>query len=123
MNEEVKENEKIEKEELKQEIIEEIKKENKGKKKRHIFSKIFTLFIWIIVIAWIGIIAIDYLNTVNEKELQFCLEKEVIEYDDGSVSICKGLGYKSIRYKRTSIDAIEFGPFWIKLKDELPEKN
>lgn len=109
------------KEKLKEEIKEELKEElNEKKKKKYNrtnpLNKIFTLLIWIAIIIWIIIIACDYYFAFNKKEPMFCIDKKTYEYSDGTASVCTGLGYKVIKYKRTNMNAIEFGPFWIDVK-------
>ena len=64
-----------------------------------------------------GICLFDFYNVTNEKEPQFCLKEEIIEYADGHVDVCTGLGYKVHKYDRASYKAIEFGPFWSKVRE------
>lgn len=77
---------------------------------------IFILKITILVVLfiWIVIVFTDYFRVRFNKQPIFCISKETIDYEDGSSFICKGLGYKSIRYNRTCMSATEFGPFFIK---------
>ena len=72
------------------------------------------IVIWIILLLWMGICLTDFYNTQKEKDPMFCLKKETIKYDDGTVDSCTGLGYKIYNYKRKSFTAIEYGPFWSK---------
>lgn len=66
------------------------------------------------MVTWIGVIAYDYFLVTSEKDPQFCLESGINQYPDGTVQWCKGFGYKAFNYKRSSVKAIQFGPFWIK---------
>ena len=43
----------------------------------------------------------------------FCINEEVIKYEDGETYKCVGLGYKMYRYNRTC-SGIQFGPFFLK---------
>ena len=103
-------------EEKKEEVVETTEK--KEKKKKSIIVRIFDVIWWIILIGWIGICIIDYVNVVNEKEPQFCIKKETINYDDGTVDVCKGAGYVTYHYQRKSYTGYEFGPFWTKNRSE-----
>ena len=72
-----------------------------------------------IIIIWIIIFFIDYFRARQSKTPIFCLHEETKEYDDGTVYVCTGLGYKMYKYDRSSIDAsIEFRPFFIKERTE-----
>lgn len=86
-------------------------------------KKIISLIFTIIVVGWIAIIALDALNS-TKGEPKFCLSKETKNYEDGTVEICHGLGYKVYIYDRNDYKGIEFGPFWIKEKTKNPlDKN
>lgn len=86
-----------------------------------VIKKIISLVLWIAVLAWVGIIVYDYIAVNNDKSPSFCLSTETKEYSDGTVEICKGLGYNYYNYKRTSYTAKQFGPFFI--KEHNPEEN
>lgn len=84
---------------------------------KEIALKIWDVVFWVLfaVIACIWIV--DFFRVKSEKEPMFCLNKTTIEYKDGTVSKCTGLGYKVYNYNRTSLDkGLEFGPFFIKMK-------
>ncbi len=100
---------KEEKEEMSTEFVEK-KQKNKGEKST--FSKIMNIVLWVILIGWMVICLTDFYNVSKEKEPMFCIKKETTKYDDGTVDMCLGLGYKVYNYKRASYSAIEFGPFW-----------
>lgn len=101
----------------------------------------------VFIVAWIGVIVIDYFNAKNNKDMKFCVNeivhiygidgKEVeqrdgkgfqeADYEDYSYTYeCKGLGYKLYRYYRTDTNppfkAVEFGPFFIKERQSLTNK-
>lgn len=100
------------------------KKDKKKKvKKQSLISKIIGLIIWLVVFAWAGILLYDYYNVNQEKEPKFCLKTEIFEYEDGSVTLCTGLGYKVYRYEREILNAREFGPFWIENRSEKLEEE
>lgn len=89
-------------------------KEDKNDKKKSVIIKILDIVLWVILIGWMAIVVVDYFRVTNENDPIFCLEEETIQYEDGTVESCTGLGYKTYEYKRDSYKAIEFGPFWIK---------
>lgn len=89
-------------------------KEEKNDKKKSIIIKILDIVLWVILIGWMAIVFTDYFKVTNEKDPIFCLKEETIQYEDGTVESCTGLGYKVYEYKRDSFNAIEFGPFWAK---------
>ena len=64
--------------------------------------------------AWAIMVFTDYFKTRNDKHPIFCLKENTHKYDDGETYECIGLGYKMYDYKRDSITAKEFGPFFIK---------
>lgn len=93
------------------------KKTQKPQKKRgkKILSLIVNLLLWVILIGWVALVVMDYMHIQNEEQPQFCwFNQKTIEYKDGTVKECTGLGYKVINYDRSSFKAVEFGPFWIK---------
>ncbi len=69
---------------------------------------LFILFIWIVIVF------MDYLRVRSDKNPMFCLSKVENKYDDGTTTICTGIGYKTIHYNRDCLTASEFGPFIIK---------
>ena len=77
---------------------------------------IFSLKIAIIVcmFGWIVIVFTDYFRVRQNKEPLFCIHKVEQPYEDGTNTICTGLGYKAIKYNRDCLNASEFGPFIIK---------
>lgn len=101
-----------EEKELSDEFVDE-KDKKKSKKKPGIVSKLINFVITIVIFGWVAIALIDFINVQQEKEPMFCIEKETTEYADGSVELCKGLGYKVYYYNRASFQGYEFGPFWI----------
>ena len=97
------------KEEMSTEFVESKKKNREGKS---VFSRIMNIVLWVILLGWMAICLTDFYNVSKEKEPMFCIKTETTTYDDGTVDMCLGLGYKVYNYKRTSYTAIEFGPFW-----------
>ena len=70
-----------------------------------------------LIIIWIILFFVDYFRARQSKDLVFCITEETKTYDDGTVHVCNGLGYKMYRYNRSSVNrTIEFGPFFIKEK-------
>ena len=101
----------VEAKEEEKEMAQDFKEE---KKKKNIVIKILDIVLWVILIGWMIIVFMDYYRVTNEKEPKFCIKEETIQYEDGTVESCTGLGYKVYEYNRESYNAIQFGPFWIK---------
>ncbi len=78
------------------------------------FQKVMNVILWIILIAWMIIVLIDFYNVNKKTDPMFCISENTEKYDDGEVYSCLGLGYKVYRYERSCFTAIEFGPFWSK---------
>ena len=77
---------------------------------------IIKISVAILIIGWIIVLFTDFLRVRAEKEPLFCLSKKENKYDDGTNTICTGIGYKVIKYNRECLSASEFGPFFIKEK-------
>ncbi len=92
-------------------------KETKSLEKSGIGKLIFNIVFWVVLIGLAVIWGIEFLNVKNDKEPMFCLDKTIHEFSDGIVTECTGLGYKIYNYDRESINAVEFGPFFIGMKD------
>jgi hypothetical protein len=93
----------------------ETKPERPRKKRKKLIFRILNILLWIILIIWAVMVVTDYININKEKDPKFCwFNEKTTEYEDGTVTECSGIGYKVIKYNRTSFKAIEFGPFWIK---------
>lgn len=104
----------MEEEHVKKDIAKiEVKEANKDKNVKNMVSKIINIVLWVVLICWMVMVFYDYIKVKNEKSPKFCLGNKTTTYDDGDVTTCSGLGYKVITYNRTSLKAIEFGPFWI----------
>lgn len=87
----------------------------KPKKKKSVLLRIFNIFLWVLLLVWLLLVMLDFINIKSNKEPKYCwLNNKTTEYSDGTVTECSGLGYKVIKYNRASYNAIEFGPFWIK---------
>ncbi len=85
-----------------------------------VLKKLIGLLITIIIIAFVSIVVIDYLNALKDRDLIFCVSENTKEYDDGTVYECVGIGYKYYKYDRSNIKASEFGPFFI--DEKSPEQ-
>ena len=105
----------VEEKELSDEFVDE-KDKKKNKKKKNIIISIFNFILTIVVFGVVGMAVIDFINVNQEKEPIFCNHEEWTQYDDGTVELCVGVGYKVYRYNRESIKGSEFGPFWIEEK-------
>lgn len=89
---------------------------DKNENKVNLIIRIFNVILTIVVFGVVGMALIDFLNVNQEKEPMFCIKKDVITHEDGTVDVCTGIGYKVYQYKRESIKGSEFGPFWIEEK-------
>ena len=74
-----------------------------------------------LVLGWIILIFAESKRYKNEEAMIVVLKEETLTYDDGRVYVYYGLGYKRIKYARKSINGSEFGPIFIKVKDEVPK--
>ena len=72
------------------------------------------ILILVLITVWVVIVCIDYFRTKDEKAPKFCLYETTHNYQDGITYECVGFGYKVYKYKRLSITATEFGPVFIK---------
>lgn len=106
----------------KEEKVEKPKKEREEGKTKKIISRVLNVLLWIVLLAWMALVVTDYIHVHNEEEPKFCwFNEKTTNYNDGTVTECTGLGYKVIKYNRTSFKALEFGPFWI--EDRTAENN
>ena len=80
---------------------------------REKIKKIFDIVISIIVFGILGAWLVDFYNYYQGNEPALCIKEEVYEYEDGKTKSCTGLGYKVYIYERSSIEGMEFGPFWL----------
>jgi len=90
---------------------------------RRTLGILFKVLLVGIVIVWIGLILTEYFRYQDNNPMLVVLKEETLAYDDGHVYVSWGLGYKTITYERTSIYGKEFGHLFIKVREELPEKN
>lgn len=92
------------------------------KEEKSILSKVVNIILWVILLAWMVLVLVDYFKVRDEKDPIFCWwNKQTYQYENGTVEECTGLGYKVIKYNREDFKAIEFGPFWI--TDRTAEDN
>lgn len=84
---------------------------------KKVLGMIFKTLILVALVAWVIIVVSDYMNTLNEKPLKYCIKERVHDYgEDGNVYECIGLGYRVFKYNRKSLTATHFGPIFIKEK-------
>lgn len=76
-----------------------------------------------LVVAWIGLILIEYFRYQDNNPMLVVLKEETLAYDDGHVYVSWGLGYKTITYERTSIYGKEFGHLFINVREEIPNNK
>ena len=116
---------KVKTEEEEEDFLDEKKSKRNLKKEygeKSTFQKVANIVLWIILLLWMGICLIDFINVHNEDDPRFCIKSGTTQYDDGDVKWCLGLGYKIYNYNRASFNAIEFGPFWSKDRSVKAEK-
>lgn len=75
----------------------------------------------LIVVFWMGLIIVEYFRYQDNKPMLVVLKEKEITYEDGTVYVYWGLGYKTITYDRISIYGKEFGHVFTKIREELPE--
>ncbi len=98
----------------KKKLVKQEKKNNRQDGERSLFGKIVNIVLWVVVIAWMTLCVIDYIKVQREKDPIFCLSNKTLEYADGNVHVCYGLGYKVYNYDRDCFQALQFGAFWTK---------
>ena len=96
------------------ETVDEDFKDVKKANKKNPVLKVISILLWLLILAWLVVVIFDFYKVSQEEDPVFCISKETITYDDGTVDLCTGLGYKVYNYNRASISGYEFGPFWIK---------
>lgn len=84
-------------------------------------KRIILLIIAIVFLGWICIVFYDSQQARNGQP-KFCLSKETINYDDGTVDVCHGLGYKVFSYNRGNNKGVEFAPFWAEPQENIDIK-
>ena len=93
--------------------------EKKDETTKKILRKAWNIFFWVcfacILFTWIY----DFVQTKNEKDPAFCVAKNTLQVDSGTVDECVGLGYKVFKYNTDNENkgAREFGAFWISPRD------
>lgn len=90
---------------------------NEKKNKKGIVKIIFDVVFWVCFVFLVVIWVIDFVKVQQKSEPVFCISEKTHEFEDGTVDECTGLGYKVFIYKRKSIEAYQFGPFFIKMKE------
>lgn len=107
-----------EKEVKEKETVDEDFKDVKKANKKNPVLKVISIILWIVILGWLVVVIFDFYKVSQEEDPVFCISKETITYDDGTVDVCNGLGYKVYDYHRASITGYEFGPFWIEERTE-----
>ena len=102
----------------KEEVVDEDFKDVKKANKKNPVLRIISIILWVLILAWLVVVIFDFYKVSQEEDPVFCISKETITYDDGTVDLCTGLGYKVYNYHRSSINGYEFGPFWIEERTE-----
>lgn len=100
------------------ETVDEDFKDVKKANKKNPVLKVISIILWLLILAWLVVVIFDFYKVSQEEDPVFCISKETITYDDGTVDLCTGLGYKVYNYHRSSISGYEFGPFWIEERTE-----
>lgn len=76
-------------------------------------SAIITILLLALAVIWIW----EYVEVQKGFKPKFCLKENEYTYDDGKTYECVGPGYNVYRYERTSINAIQFVPFFVKMQE------
>ncbi len=89
---------------------------------KEVAIKIWDVVFWVLFAILACVWIVDFFRVKAEKQPMFCVSKETIEFEDGDVDKCVGLGYTVYEYNRESLDSgIQFGPFFIKMKEPSAE--
>lgn len=100
------------------ETVDEDFKDVKKANKKNPVLRVISIILWVLILAWLVVVIFDFYKVSQEEGPVFCISKETTTYDDGTVDLCTGLGYKVYNYNRASISGHEFGPFWIEERTE-----
>ena len=96
------------------ETVDEDFKDVKKANKKNPVLKVISIILWLLILAWLVVVIFDFYKVSQEEDPVFCISKETITYDDGTVDLCTGLGYKVYNYNRASISGYEFELFGLK---------
>ena len=89
---------------------------------KEVAFKIWDVVFWVLFAILACVWIVDFFRVKAEKQPMFCINKETIEFEDGNVDKCVGLGYTVYDYDRESLDSgIQFGPFFMKMKEPSAE--
>ncbi len=95
--------------------------ENKKNKKSitKIVIIVLDVIFMIIFMSWMAVILVDFFRTRKSLEPKFCVENVIIEHEDYTTYMCRGVGYKVYRYEFPGSTFVEFGPFWKKERTDF----
>ncbi len=93
-----------------------MKKEERKEKLKVILTHAFNITFWVVLVGLIILWGSEMLTVRGGNNPKFCLNETTHQFEDGQVYECNGLGYKVFIYDRDSIQAAEFGPFFIEMK-------
>jgi hypothetical protein len=89
---------------------------------KEVAFKVWDVVFWVLFAILVCVWIVDFFRVKAERQPIFCINKETIEFEDGDVDKCVGLGYTVYEYNRESLDnGIQFGPFFIKMKEPSAE--
>lgn len=74
-----------------------------------------------IIFIWLAIALFDFFRVTMDRDPLVCIKNEVIEYFDGNVYKCTGLGYVAFKYDRESLNMRDFGPIYF-TEEKQPEE-
>ena len=84
------------------------------------YEKFLRPLLTFIAVAWLAIVLFDFFRVTSNFEPMGCIKKETKRYEDGTVDICKGLGYVVYKYERNSLKMTEFGVLYFS-KEKQPD--
>lgn len=87
---------------------------------RKVIEILYRVLLVLVVVIWVGLIIVEYRNYQKGNDMIALLKEKVKTYDDGTVTIDYGLGYKSITYNRESIRGREFGHLLLRERTKTP---
>ncbi len=67
---------------------------------KEVAIKIWDVVFWVLFAILACVWIVDFFRVKAEKQPMFCVSKETIEFDDGDVDKCVGLGYTVYEYNR-----------------------
>lgn len=92
--------------------------EKKNISAKRIVVKIWNVVFWVLFVSLAFVWIMDFSRVKIDKKPLFCVSKDRVEFKDGTVDKCVGLGYKVYHYHRASLNKnFQFGSLVMKMKE------